>query len=350
MMRLPATGNDLTFFARSLIAGGGTLSGARAFATEWLGADHRVSRNLTEEVRGALKAVVSGATTANAGALVGYQQMVVDFTDSLKNLSAFDVMKSSMKQIPLHIRVSLAVVTAPTQGTVPGEAAWKPVTEIELRGADGLPLLKGVVVVVINAELAKAGAQELLSAELRGAAAAAADKAFVPALTDTSTVSIAATGSTASDFLNDLGAALRAMQLGARSRLFLLVDPQMCAALACLSANGTQAFPDLTPLGGTVAGVQVVPTDAIASGDDLLLVDATQLAGGDETTTLDVSRQADVLLDNSPPSQPNASSVLTSMFQTNRSALKAERWFGFVKLRDGAVVAITNPSYGSVES
>jgi hypothetical protein len=66
------------------------------------------------------------------------------------------------------------------------------------------------------------------------------------------------------------------MTLSANSKLYILTAPSTVAALAAQSENsGRSAWPDLSPLGGQMMGIQVLPCDSVLSSE-LILLDAAQ--------------------------------------------------------------------------
>jgi hypothetical protein len=86
----------------------------------------------------------------------------------------------------------------------------------------------------------------------------------------------------------------------------------------------------------------MIASSGVPSGT-LYLVDATGIAADGGPVTVDVSTQADVLMDTAPSmnSTTPTAAAMTSMFQTNSTALKALAVFGAAKIRGNAVAVVT---------
>ena len=325
---------EFAMYGLALAKGGGDLLSSVEIAKADFSSHRRV------EV--ILRSAVNAGTTTNASALVSYQEVVDSFVGSLAAVSAFDAMLPHARRVPLRSR--LAVVTTAASVSSVGETAPKPVTSLAI-GNNGLDLTKAAALMVVSDELlrfaALAGAA-LINRELRAGVVAATNGAFLAGMA-AGVVSTAASG----DPLADLRTMLAAVATKGTSRLFLVISPAVANQLATYSnsATGGQAFPTMTPSGGTLAGVTALVSDQVPSdsnGELMLLIDADQIALSDETLTLDASRYADIAMDDAPDVGAQS---MTSMFQTNSVALKAERWFGYQRLRDTAVAAVSAPEY-----
>jgi len=141
--------------------------------------------------------------------------------------------------------------------------------------------------------------------------------------------------------LADIAAKLALVGLHAGSALAIVVNAQTAASLSVKSASGQLAFPDMTPRGGTIAGIPVLVAERVTgdSPDGVLLVDASGLVLADGGLTFDASEQAALVMDTDPAT---GAQQLVSMFQTNSVALRLERTFGFQRARDNAVVLLEN--------
>lgn len=335
-----------TFYAKCLLAARGNAVQAAALA-ETAGADAIAPILRRPFVATDHKAAVVAGSTAGWGSpLAQYQALVSQFEGSLRMFGAFDAMLPLMRRVPLGL-ARLAIVVTGATGHGVGQGAPKPISSLHLASGDFEPT-KATCIIVVTDELARLETpQGLLADELRAAVAASTDTVFLPALVDSSTPSVTASGIRAEQFLTDLSAALGSASLSSRSRLFLAADPVTVAALALMEGD---AFSDMTVNGGVVRGVQIVPTEALqrdSSGGQLILIDASQVAAATASIVLDASEQATLELNNTPADPPSAATVLTSMWQQNLRALKATRWFSFKRLRDNAVVTINGANYGS---
>ncbi len=127
---------------------------------------------------------------------------------------------------------------------------------------------------------------------------------------------------------------------GARSKLYFITTSSLAKRLATIGDNaGGQAFPDVTMTGGSIAGVPVVISDAVASGV-FILADASQLVVAAGDIELSSSESADVALNDSPDS-PLSSAVMTGTWQSNLLALRATRYLGIAR---GSVNAVAHIS------
>jgi hypothetical protein len=335
----------LTFYAKCLLATRGNAAQAAAMA-EAAGADAIAAILRRPFVAAELKdAVLAGSTVGWGSALAQYQTIVTQFQASLPAFGAFDTMLSLMRRVPLGL-ARLAIVVTGATGSGIGQGTPKRISSLQLASGDLEPT-KATATLVISAELAGLETpQGVLADELRGAVAASTDGVFLPGLIDSSTPSITASGSGAAQFLANLSDAVASISLSARSRLFLAADPVTVAALALMEGD---AFADMTINGGSIRGVQVIPSDAIerdSGGAQLVLLDASQIAAATAVIAIDASEQATLQMETTPDNPPTSTTVYQSLWQRNLYGLKAERWFAFKRLRDNAAVTIEGANYG----
>ena len=86
------------------------------------------------------------------------------------------------------------------------------------------------------------------------------------------------------------------------SRLFLITTPliaKMWSAMGATATNGTPAFENMTPQGGTVLGVPLLVSDAVTAGQ-VILVDATGIAAGSDTIVLNTMSEGTIMPDTAP--------------------------------------------------
>ena len=111
-------------------------------------------------------------------------------------------------------------------------------------------------------------------------------------------------------------------------------------------ALGNQAFPGMTPQGGTLDGVPVRVSQYLANnggsgGAPFILVDESEIwLADDGSVTLDASEQASLQMDDAPTNSSSATVTATSMvsmWQTNSIAMRAERFIWWGARRSGAV-------------
>jgi hypothetical protein len=321
------------------------------------------SKSISPRVRAIVKAAVSAGTLddPSSAALVDLQIVSVGFVSSLRAYGAFDRMLAdgAFRRVPLAtpgIRIS----TSPLTGYGVAEGVGKPISRLSIAGT-GLERLKADAIIVVSdalAEAASAGAQALISAELRAGVVAATDGVFLGALADgVSPVE----GDGGGDPWWDIGALLQALATDASSRLYLVVSPPLGKRMATITgAGGQRVFPAMGPLGGEAApGLPVLVTDYLPIGTGspalplMMAVDASQIAADSGLVTLEQARHATVEMVDEPtqtgggtgsPSVPTAAQMV-SLWQTNSRGLRASRYFGFRKLRSEAVAVMTNLSW-----
>ena len=76
----------------------------------------------------------------------------------------------------------------------------------------------------------------------------------------------------------------------------------------------------------------------IMKADEVLLADDGQV-------TIDASREASLQMESAPDSPPTATTVLTSLWQHNMVAIKAERFINWRLRRNNAVAYVAGANY-----
>lgn len=294
-------------------------------------------------VEAVLRAAVNAGTTSDANwasALVDHQLMIAAWAESLRSISVFDALLPFAKPVPLER--GFVVVTGIIVGSTAAEGALKPSAKLEL-GSGGVAAKKAVAIVIAADELlrfATAIASGLINTELRAGVAAATNLQFLADLA-AGIVPINSTG----DPLKDAAASLAVVATHAAAKPIWIMSRERAIQTSTLSANGAQAHPGMTAQGGVLAGIPVIvsdqlPSDSLGAMD--IIVDASQLAMASETVTLRASSMTALQMDDDP--SPGAQSVV-SLFQSDSTALLAERRFGSERLRDSAVVLISGGEY-----
>jgi HK97 family phage major capsid protein len=107
------------------------------------------------------------------------------------------------------------------------------------------------------------------------------------------------------------------------------------------------AFPGIGIGGGTFFGVPVITSNSVPidTGADTYIFLVSQpniLLADDGGVSLDISREASLVMDSSP-SNPATSTV--SLWQSNLVGLRAERTINYRRRRDAAVVVLEDVSY-----
>jgi hypothetical protein len=104
------------------------------------------------------------------------------------------------------------------------------------------------------------------------------------------------------------------------------------------------AFMQMTPMGGRIAGVDVLVSDSLPV-QSALLVDASQIAASASTIGLDASNQATIQMDTAPDSPPTGNTVLTNLWHSNLVGLRATRFWAAERMRANAAALITGINY-----
>jgi hypothetical protein len=269
------------------------------------------------------------------GSHLGYAPLSDAFLSSLSNAGCFDAAVPFMRPVPIKTRVPVSAIAA--SSSIVSEGAAKPVSSLEFDD-ESLPVLKAASIIVVSVDLVRLGgalADALISAELRKGVVASTDDKFVGDLI-AATTPVASSG----EFLYDLQTLLTAISGDSTSRYFVVMEPANAKRLATApSVSGPRAYPELTVNGGSVAGVTVVVSDQLSSGQ-VLAFDATQVAADPGAVVLDASEHANVDLS-------GGNSPTFSLWQKNCRALRAERLFGFKLLRSTAAASLSSAVYAS---
>jgi hypothetical protein len=328
-----------SFSPRLLVVGIGNKREAADYAARW-GASARVQSILKAAVvPGGL-----GSDSAWGSELTAYETLAAAFAESLRFFGLFDAMLADgFIRVPINTRLGL--VSTGATGDNPSEASPKLISVLALGTNQSLAPKKSTAIVAVTDELARtAGSEGLIGNELKSAVAVAVDSAFLT-IALSGVTGQASAGSTLANITTDLSYLAANVSTDARSKLLLATTPTLCRKLAFKSDTvGARAFPQLGPMGGMIANVPVIVSDAISSGD-VLLFDATGFAGAADVIALDVSRTADIQLSTTPDSPPTASTVLQSLWQSNLRGLRAERYWSAVRLRSNSVARITGAAY-----
>jgi hypothetical protein len=289
------------------------------------------------------RGMVNAGSTSSLPGLIEAGLAPRAFVPGLAGVSLLDAIEEHALPIPAGRPVSIVVVTA---GSAVSEGAPKPVSNIGGSIAPGEPLVLAkypVIIVLTNELLAAMGDAGLraLQAVLPQGVGSATNAAIIADLVAGRTP-IASEGS----FLGDVGNGLSGMVFGSGARIVVAVSTQIGKYLATATdAVGGVMFPQFSPTGGTIQGMQIIVVDELAS-DRIVLVDATQVAVAPEgTITFDTARHATLQMRDDP--QTGAQQIV-SLWQTDSTAIRAERWAAWRRLRAAAVAVIDGVDYSAV--
>lgn len=296
----------------------------------------RASRQ--EHLASVLKAAVESGGLDTA--LAPYRQIVEGFTQSLASLSVLDrlLADGAMRRCPL--RANVVSTTGILTGATVDEAAVKPLSSLSLTG-DQLEPVKSSTIVVVSNDLVRMGgapAQTFLFQELRLSVARATDARFLSDISSAAGASVTSTGTTAAQILADLNALLDAVVLTGAERPYWILRPVQAATLTTLAGSGGNLlFPGMSAAGGTLLGLPALVSNQLPANTALLL-DASAVVGDSDTIVLDAAVAGALAMRD----DPSAPSNQTSLYQTDSTALRAERWWGAVLARSSGAAKLVS--------
>jgi HK97 family phage major capsid protein len=302
-----------------------------------------------ESVRQALTeraAVPAGVTydTTWAGSLVSYQQASEGFSESLRNVSAFDRVLSDGAFLRVPPVTAVSVTTAGATAYTVNEAAPKGASQLSFTSVQ-LQMSKIVSFIYLSQELMRAGGVgpiRLLQRELSAAVAVQSDSFFLSQLLSGLTAVPSSGGTSAVAVRTDLRYLMDAVSFGANARLFYIAPPTICKRLSVIGDDvGGKAFEGTLPIGASLLdGLPLLCTDAATAGT-LTLLDASQVAVSVGIIELDRSDAALLQVDTAPDSPPTASTPYVSLWPENKSALRATRYLSVQRLRTTAAASVS---------
>ncbi|EZP51400.1 phage major capsid protein [Delftia sp. RIT313] len=372
-------GIEFTRFAMCRIAAKGNPQMALQLAKMHYSENERVVKALELEAHGhkldvLMKAVVEAGTTLDttwAAPLVEYQNFAGDFVEYTRArtiIGQFGVGSiPSLNRIPFNVRIAGQTSGGAAQWV--GEGAPKPLTAFDFTSTE-LRWAKVAAISVLTNELIRfssPSAERLVRDALAGAVIERIDVDFVdPAKTAVANISpasitngataIVSSGTDAEAIRRDVQA-LWAPFIAARNaprNAVYIMDSTTALALSLLqNPLGQSEFPGITMNGGTFMGVPVIVSDylpADSGGGIVVLMNASDVwLADDGQVTIDASQEASLqMLDN--PTNNSATgtpTTMVSMFQTNSTAFRAERYINWARRRASGVAYLTGVNWGA---
>ena len=240
-----------------------------------------------------------------------------------------------LRHVPFN--VSMPAQTAGGTYKWVGQGKWKPVTNAQYASVT-LSFAKASGIIVLTEELVRLstpsaeaavrdelvkGAQAFLDVQLVDSTVAAVANVNPASITNGVT-GTAAGGTTPAFARSDIAARIAAMVvLGYPvNELVILMSESIGFNLGlALNAVGSPLFPGLNASGGSIIGVPVVTSQAV--GNQVIIAHAPSILMADENgVEIDISREASLQLDSAPTDPPDATAVLTSLWQANLVALR----------------------------
>jgi HK97 family phage major capsid protein len=306
----------------------------------------------TPEVELFIKAAVAAGTTTDAtwaGPLAPFKPMQDEFLEYLRPATIVGKIPN-LRRAPFLTSVPSQTGGAAAQWV--GEGAPKPVGALQF-GTVTLGLTKCAIIVVITDELAKnssPSAEEIIRNDLINAIAYLIDTEFtLPARAPVANVApgsitngvtpITSAGTSPSNGRTDIAAmisALVAAGLSAAQAVLLMSESNAAALSAALNPLGQSLFAGLNITGGSALGIPVITSQAVAS--NVIMLHPPSILFADEGgVAIDISREASLQMDSAPMNPPDATVVMTSLWQSNRVGIRAERTINWKKARAGCV-------------
>jgi HK97 family phage major capsid protein/HK97 family phage prohead protease len=287
-----------------------------------------------------------------------------DFIEFLTSKTVYD--KLSLRQIPANVTIKGQDGTA--TGYWVGQSKPIPVSAADFSTVTLSPLKVAALAVVSNELLrdSSPAAEMLVRDALVDASSQRIDTTFLSATAASSGVSpagllngltpIASAGVDAAGLRADIKALYRPFITAKNvDGLQLVMHPAQAKALSLLvNALGQPEFPGLTVNGGTLLGDTVVTGDNVDGGSIILLKPSDIYRIGDTGVEVSMSREAMIEQSTAPSGATDtpvaAGQYMTSMFQSESTAIKVVRSINFAKRRSTAVAYINNADYDGIES
>ncbi|MEN5181767.1 phage major capsid protein [Comamonas testosteroni] len=314
-----------------------------------------------------MKAAVGGGGSGSgewgAELVQANNQYTGDFIEYLYSQTVYD--KLGLRQIPANVQIKGQDGAA--TGYWVGESKAIPASAADFNAVNLGPLKVAALAVVSNELLrdSSPAAEMLVRDALVQASSQRVDQTFLSAAAGVAGVSPAGilNGVTGITSAGTDGAGLRAdikalyaSFIAAKNAdgLQLVTTPSLGKAIQLMTNPlGQTEFPGITANGGTLLGDPVATGHNVGAGQLILLKPSDIYRIGDYGVQVSISREAMIEQDTAPTGATDtpaaASSNLTSMFQSESTAIKVVRPINFAKRRNSAVAFVTGADYGAVD-
>jgi len=320
------------------------------------------------EVAEMCKAAVAVGTTTDAtwaGPLVQYQNLTSAFAEYLRPLTILGRIPG-LRHVPFKIRVPRMTGGATVNWV--GEGAPKPLSALAFDSIT-LDFTKIAGIIPLTEELVRfssPSAEAIVRDELAAAIIQFMDAQFVdpskaatgisPASITNGITPITPSGTNAAALRADVARLMQAFlnaNMSLASAVWLMTQGTAMRIGLMNNTLGQPEFAGINVNGGTFAGIPVVSSENIPSttgspseGFPIILAKASEiLLADDGQVTIDASREASLQMESTPDSPATASTVLTSLWQNNMIAIKAERFINWRLRRANAVQYISAANY-----
>jgi HK97 family phage major capsid protein len=327
------------------------ISSTAYAATRW-GAKSRPAMILRAAVAG------GGASSGEWGAeLADADADAAEFLEVVRPLTVLDRLQG-LRRVP--VRTPFVATAQGSTAHWRREGAAAKVSASAFNRESMVPLNLDALQVISDQLLRDAApeSERLILNDMAAATAEASDRAFLdranggvpgvtPAAITYGAIEVAATGSLADDIEAMLGAFSGSLQTAS-----FVLHPRLAASIG-LRAGGRGVAADLGAIGGTLAGLPALVSEACELDSDgvgdLILLDAGSICVCDTGADITRSTQGTVEMDDAPQGDsltPVASSAnLISLFQTDSTGLLVTRRVNWKLARQSAVVVLTGAGY-----
>ena len=372
-------GVEFTRYAMCQIKSKGNPETAFRLAQRHFADSPRVVETLKAQAEGAdlgqiMKAAVAAGSTTNATwakPLVDYQTFAGDFIEFQRAGSIIGKFGTdgipALNRIPFNVTIK-GQTTGGSANWV-GEGKGKPLTKSDYNAVN-LGWAKVAAISVLSNELIRfsdPSAELLVRNMLRDAVNERLDIDFInpakaavtivsPASITNGATSIPSSGVDAESIRADLRALWTpfiAARNAPRTAVYIMDSITALTLSQMQNPLGQSEFPGLTMNGGMLLGVPVIVSDYLprdSGGGIVVLVNANDVYLADDgQVTLDASQEASLEMVDNPTqdSLTGAGAELVSMFQTNSTAFRAERYINWARRRNSGVAYLTGVNWGA---
>jgi hypothetical protein len=320
---------------------------ARAKGDLHLATQIAAENQMTDRIVNVLRAAVGSGTTLDAGslALIEARTMSAGFVDELRSLSFVQAIYNDCVRPGFQTSVNFA--TLGFSGGIISDGALKILSKMSIDEATGGKLAPKTVCVmgVFTDELLRVlspGTLATLRAAMAGAVATALDQYAIGELLDGVSV-----GASSGDVAADVRTLLGTVNTKGVGRFRFAMTPDVANQISTLKDGEQLAYPTVTPVGGTLAGIPITVTDTLpiesAGQVGMMLVEAGGIAAEIEQAPRFAVATAAALdvQDDATGSAAN----LVSLYMTNSVAIRAELFAAVRKIRPTSVAALADCDY-----
>jgi len=304
-----------------------------------------------------IKAAVAPGTTTDpawAGALVQVNNLTNEFIELSRPATILGKIKG-LTEVPFNTAVPIQTGGGTYKWV--GQAKSKPVGKLTF-GSTSLGMAKAAGIIVLTDELVRSSspkAEDIVRRDMVRGIAQFLDTQFTdPAIAEVANVSPASitngAGTVASldDPAKDLGTIVTFFSgnnVPLAGLTVIMNEVNAYAMGAKKDPLGATIFPGVGASGGTANGIAIVASNVV--GDKVIgLVPEFILIADDGGVSIDVSKEATLQMNDAPvnPADP-ATTVWTSLFQDNLTALRAERFINWKRATTSSVYYLTGAVY-----